>query len=81
MKEENMLDLRYDELGDEKDKDQSKRGKVLESLQKIIKRNRHFKYLTNNVGKIQKNGLRRLLRNKKKQKDKLINKIKIILEN
>ena len=54
MKEENMLDLQDDDLGDKTDIEKSKIEKTLKCLQKKIKRNSDLKHLTNNARKGQK---------------------------
>ena len=54
MKEEDVLNLQDDEIGDENDQGRSKRDKVLKSLQKAIKINRYFNHLAHCVGNYKK---------------------------
>ena len=59
-KEDKILDMQDNIFNDKDEKELKKKDKTLKSMKKSLRRNSDFRYLTCNVGKGQKNGLRRL---------------------
>ena len=55
-----MLDMQDNKFNEEDEKEMKNKARILKSLKKIMRRNSDFRCLTCDVGKGQKNGLRRL---------------------